>query len=674
MTQYYVSPDGDNDNSGLEGQPFKTVNKAVGTLSAGDELFVMEGVYYETVVMSKRGTKGGPQITIRPYQGHSARIDAARPEFLFNHSAVWKPVPPSGPEAALTRRDRSFAGPPDLGPPPFDEEAFEVREFVSSMPLLPNTDAGAFVIGRPSYTRLITHDLLRDLQSDNQKFGKLPLECDELAGPLIQNYCLDPYPRRPWVYLGPGLWQDGRGYLHIRLSHTTHGIPGVEDYEGATDPRDLPLAIWRRDVPALWIDRCHSVLVEGLEIRHGGGDTVLLGRSSDITIDHVSIRCGANGITIGDQTVRTTITNTSIDGGLPPWYFRSDRKSEYVLANGQTNVLGKHTHNVLLRCVPSSQETVVDQCELANGHDVGLNGPGSALTRSWIHNLNDDGLFVGGNIDRLLITNNVYEQCLMTLSVAGGSAVGKVYFHRNLVDLRRPITGRRPHPCPDELASDPDFDPRPLEYGRLFKSNFPDPEVNITHTTVIHVDAEIVSAFNLFRAYDGQSTRRVYNNIFLAINRSEKSDKYVAYLPAETDTDARTDGNCYYRIGLDSEAMFRVRCSSQEFETVQDLKNSPFGMNTQYEANSLDENPRLRRYWMQTEAVPVAEDLRLAAGSPCKRAGVPLDGVGDLGDPPLGGVDPDIGCYFNDAQPLAVGVDGRRAFPAPLPEPDATFG
>jgi hypothetical protein len=53
---------------------------------------------------------------------------------------------------------------------------------------------------------------------------------------------------------------------------------------------------------------------------------------------------------------------------------------------------------------------------------------------------------------------------------------------------------------------------------------------------------------------------------------------------------------------------------------------------------------------------------------------VPLDGVGDLGDPPLGGVDPDIGCYFNDAQPLAVGVDGRRAFPAPLPEPDATFG
>jgi hypothetical protein len=341
MTKYFASPDGDDEAAGTSMQhPFKTVSRAVAGLVAGDELQLMQGTYFESVRISKRGTNGGPPILIRSVPGHTAIIDAARTDFLFHPSDSWEPGPPSsGPviRSLLPGRPESHS--------------FDVREYVSRKPLRPNTDAGAFASSRQSYTRLITHDHYRDLLADNQKFGKLPIECDELPGPLIKNYSDDCFPRRPWVYMGPGLWQDDRGYLHIRLSHTTHGLPGVEDYTGPTDPREIPLAIWCRDElkPTLWVDDCDSVHIEHLDIRHGGGDTVKVSKSSDVRLDHLSIRCGPNGITIGEDCQQIRITNTAVDGGLPPWYFRSDRKDEYTLHNGQRNLLGKQTMNLLLR-------------------------------------------------------------------------------------------------------------------------------------------------------------------------------------------------------------------------------------------------------------------------------------------------------------------------------------
>jgi hypothetical protein len=213
-----------------------------------------------------------------------------------------------------------------------------------------------------------------------------------------------------------------------------------------------------------------------------------------------------------------------------------------------------------------------------------------------------------------------------------------------------------------------------MEFGRLFKSNPPDPEVNLSHNTVLHVNAEIRSSFNLFRqgAYDGQSQRRAYNNIFVAINGSEKSDLPIAYLPAKSDH-AKTDGNCYFRMGLDSAPLLKVRGSDDEFDSVTDLQTSAFGKKTGYEANGTDENPRLRRYWLPPDPL-IAEDLRLAGGSPCRNAGVPLDGLPDLGDPPLGHEKPDIGCYLNSAQFLKVGVDGRRSFPALSGRSQPTLG
>jgi hypothetical protein len=161
MTQYFVSPDGDDDHTGTSMQhPFKTVNEAVAGLVAGDELQLMQGTYFENVRICKRGAKGGPPIVIRARPGHTATIDAARTDFLFHPGDSWDPVPPSAGQVIQS-----------LLPGLPESHSFDVREYVSRKPLRPKTDGGAFVSSRRSYTRLITYDQLRDLQAGNQKFG-----------------------------------------------------------------------------------------------------------------------------------------------------------------------------------------------------------------------------------------------------------------------------------------------------------------------------------------------------------------------------------------------------------------------------------------------------------------------------------------------------------------------
>ena len=59
----YVSPNGNDANSGSAELPFKTFNKAVSVLAAGDTLQVMAGTYGETLTLSKSGTENAP-ITV----------------------------------------------------------------------------------------------------------------------------------------------------------------------------------------------------------------------------------------------------------------------------------------------------------------------------------------------------------------------------------------------------------------------------------------------------------------------------------------------------------------------------------------------------------------------------------------------------------------------------------
>jgi hypothetical protein len=206
--------------------------------------------------------------------------------------------------------------------------------------------------------------------------------------------------------------------------------------------------------------------------------------------------------------------------------------------------------------------------------------------------------------------------------------------------------------------------------------------------------------------------RRTFNNIFVAINPDSAFDHAITFIPSPS-FPGPTDGNCYYRIGLMTNDLFRHleycfkdhppcpqvpipsppakppcpddpsndrKCGPGTFADLIALRGDPpikppsrLFLQSQsqyppgYEAHSIAEDPHFLR--MGTDGVfRVTDDLRLSSDNPAIGGGVALHGdlLGDLGkmDPfaPTTG-NPDIGCYPLGSCPLQVGVDSRRSYP-----------
>jgi hypothetical protein len=642
MNHYFVTVDGDNENSGMAlDDAFRDIVHAVGELDDGATLSIGDGVYHEQVVIEDKN-----RILIQSVPGQQAVIDGSIPAFSDTPAEAWNPGDTPG-------------------------------EFVSVDSHPDATRFGA-ILGPGRYTRLITYSNLHDLQAANQKFGPVPLGSGP-DGPRIEVPDGEDPQRRPWVYLGPGLHQTPDGLVHIRLSHTTHDEEGVTNYTGEQDPRKAELAVWTASNLTLQVKGCSTVAIENLTVRCGGGRTVLITGSSDVHLDHVTVQAGPYALEVGQNCVRTRITNCWFDGGMPPWYFRSDRKDGYTIAeSGIENGLGEQTIKTLVYCNRTSGATTFDFCEFTNAHDMLLNGKDVVFSHNWLRNINDDAIYVGDVATNLRISRNVFQKCLMAVSVAGGSAIGSVFVHRNLIDLRSPTVGRRP--VPDPGLVDPEELPV-MRYGNMLKSNWPDPALYLFHNTALIVQRQ-GSVYNLFRANDGSTIKRAFNNIFVAIDDAGAADRPLAWLPRVAD-DAELNGNCYFGIDRVSDTLLQIRPQDGggggSFASIAELHASPYFADSViahppgFEAQGRDDNPRLRRYWLPFRP-PFVEDFRLAPGSPAHHRGVALpDAVLRAidGNPPSG-IRPDIGCYPLGAPPMRVGVDGRRQFPGSAVHPPPT--
>ncbi len=61
-TNYYVSPQGNDNNPGTKQSPFKTIQKSANIVSSGDTVFVLEGKYEETIRLVNSGTPEKPIV------------------------------------------------------------------------------------------------------------------------------------------------------------------------------------------------------------------------------------------------------------------------------------------------------------------------------------------------------------------------------------------------------------------------------------------------------------------------------------------------------------------------------------------------------------------------------------------------------------------------------------
>jgi len=72
---YYVSSDGNDNNPGSMDQPWRTIQKAADTLTAGETVHIRQGVYREQVIPNNSGNSVDGYITYAAYPGETVTIE-----------------------------------------------------------------------------------------------------------------------------------------------------------------------------------------------------------------------------------------------------------------------------------------------------------------------------------------------------------------------------------------------------------------------------------------------------------------------------------------------------------------------------------------------------------------------------------------------------------------------
>ena len=430
---------------------------------------------------------------------------------------------------------------------------------------------GAF-LDEPVHIRLVSYSQLGDLRTENQLWpddspaaGNRVWRPDETQpGTFIPEDRAGRISRRPWVYMGPGIWfnQDaGERQVHIRLAPTTNNIPGWEDYEpDETDPNNVRLALCREQDYAIFLMDCQHITFRDLTLRFGNPDTIRLNTCTDIMFDHCRIRSGNRALNLltgnapeeRNQDIR--VEHCVVDGGIPTWFFRSDRKDEYLMGPTDKdravkeetvrNRLGASTSGVQISGTKRNFGVTVHHCEIFNAHDSYVFGDGMVFHHNWVHNLNDDGIALSGEAEttNAKIFCNVMTQCLTALSFASEKTLGPVYLYGNLIDIRRPTLGIRPKQ--DSGAADS------LRQGHFFKDGADEGQIELFHNTCVVLDPgakgddldDLTRAGFSYYVTIGENSepRRAFNNIMVAVYSSAAEIRPIAFLAPPRSKPSRT--------------------------------------------------------------------------------------------------------------------------------------
>ena len=390
--------------------------------------------------------------------------------------------------------------------------------------------------------------------------------------------------------------------MHIRLSHTHNNIPGLADYTGEVDPRRVTLAITPKSLTTLRVQASTQLRFEHLTILYGG----IYSRSPGNLTHRVRSRrfwTSTYGVGLGNTT-DITFSHCQFNGGMPPWYFRTDRKAEYTfLQDGRPvlNNLGKQTISSLI--APSSSPntgTTIHHCEFHNAHDLYLGGSDLDFHHNWINNLNDEGIFLDAFPSaNVRIHENVILKTLSPLSFAGGPVGQPFYIYRNVIDVRAPTAGYRPrHPGDVDV----------WRYGNTFKSNGVDGPTTCSRTHSSSTRRGGQASYLHYRDLGGAHPRRSFNNIFVAVNPDADSDRTITFLPSPA-FPGPTDANLYHRMGERTGPLFRhlgytfqnTAFNGKFLDRLADLHASVFFQQSQsqyapgYEAHSLEGDPQFQR-------------------------------------------------------------------------------
>lgn len=631
--EYFVDSDKGMDTAtGMANAPVKSLKPILAKVKPGDTVN-LKGIFLGYTDL--RGIKGaaGAPITFQS-TGAPAVFDGGRREFREVNTKQWERVPAAEHPA------------PD--------------EWRSTMEIPDSGYRGQFL---DTKYRLLTYSTWGDFRSTNETWAYITDPADPRPSVQMTNgKGVLAKTRAPWCYYGPGVkFNSETKRLHIRLSPTHHGVtgPGVAEYTGETDPNKLRLAVTAYDDTTFGVEACQYLTFRNIDIQNGGNWLGPVNGNTDITFDHCHFYPGTYPLRFGQTNKRIFLTNCLHDGGMPPWSFRSEFKDvyNYLTPDGQLseNDQVRKTQRTLLSFEAADSE--ISYNEFRHGHDVYFSGARSKFDHNLVENIHDDSMYLiaNPNVD-MDVFQNYFHHCLTVFSFGAGDSGNKRRFYRNVVDVREPVVSFRPDGKQGHDA---------FRTGAIFKNT--QGTYTFYQNTFVTLAEDMRDSFSLYSVIDKVHPRMSFNNIFVSLN-----PKITLSFLDRPDQPVQDDGNLWYRAGKSDAPLFRYWPYGDQkrggtFATLKDYQASPLFEATKAnyppgaEASSIVADPKFMSF--SEEKVMPGDDLRLAADSPARGAGIVLPA--DLPDPlrPKDGSKPDIGAFPYGAEPLKVGIDGRYTVP-----------
>jgi hypothetical protein len=618
--KYFVdAAKGDDSHTGSEAAPWKTLGHALHQLKPGDTLYLRGGVYYESPLPTRSGTKDAP-ITVSSYPGELAIIDGGLREFAESPETCWEPLK-DGAEGEYvstktyahvdTRRVPTQFVPANWEPMSGleDERPLALGDFEDSM--IP----------------LHGYRTLADLRSKNEFWTG----SHEKSG--------------GGFYCGPGVWFNrDTGRIHIRLAHTELEGLGDKAYRGETNPRKLRLVIalgFGDEVMRL--TGVNHLRFQGLVFRGATGSPMIsIYSADDIGFDHVTVFGGFPGLLL-NAARDIHVTNSAFRSLAAPWTSRAHMKYR-----------GTASYAILLRNdQPMNENIEFGFCEFTDGHDFAFLRYAKNLQfhHNFVDNFNDDGLEFGPKLRSHSIF--IYENRIGAIlspftqhddekdaSPIEHDPNSGMFVYRNVIDLRNG-TYKAPPRQPDapgaflheegHLASDHGS---PIWPVMRFYQNA------VLRETPVFRDHFL---FGLGTGGLKNTERDVFNNLFVQMNKVPGA----SFSGIREIGPIREGGNILWGVkdgpAITGDPFAKFRASAI------------FATSRKFYEPGLSTQDRVA----DPKFVHVPDDLRPQAGSAAVGSGQPLPA--EWPDPlrPSDAKAPDIGALPLGAQPWGVGIDGR---------------
>jgi hypothetical protein len=390
---YYVAPDGSDQNNGSLHSPWQTVAHALRQVSPGAVLNLRGGIYYEHgVTVDAAGTASAP-ITLQSYPGERAVIDGGVSFFRDVPNTEWELV---DRDLALYRSRRVFSG----------ESGF-VRAWLID-----------------DDVQLLEYESAANLESTHY-------------GPLNR---LEP------IYVGPGVQLRDDGHIYIRLVYNPHDLSDVAGKPIAPipsniDPNQNRIAVSFSEY-LLRLEGVSHLHIDGLDFAHARAILDVRNGSHDLALSNCRIHFGSQGIILRENTHGWEITGCEFNNGVPDYIYWTDVKNrdadvveaypEFQSTAISGAMTGFNIHHNLFR-------------NTFDALDVEQGSKDTRISDNRFNEVRDDAINLSTGISNVEVAYNLIWHGMGGIAnLSSDLPPGHVYIHHNVIDNSAYQRGGRP--------------------------------------------------------------------------------------------------------------------------------------------------------------------------------------------------------------------------------------